>query len=194
MSTLLATNIFAVRKNKFAYRSDDVLHWKKPEFTVLKPNVPNIKEEKATWISEKILLNVGEKIFILDRHLVSIKEVILSSENLLKLEDDWDDEGAIATNTLTYGRAIELLINYSRNLLSTYNSIIAVPEINITKDGSIDLEWRTENHILLMNIQNTEDFIVHYYGEDYKSKTIIKGFIESHAINSDLAFWMQKLV
>ena len=47
---------------------------------------------------------------------------------------------------------------------------------------------------ILINIQNTADLNVHYYGEDYKGKTIIKGFIESFLINNDLAFWMQKLV
>ncbi len=194
MSTLLASNMFVERKNKFAYSSEEPLHWKKTEFTILRPNTPNNKEEKATWINEKILLNVGDKTFILDRHLVNIKNTIIASESLLQLEDDWDEEGAIATNKLTYSRAIELLINYSRHLLTTYNSIISVPEINITKNGSIDLEWRTENYILLINIQNNVDLYVHYYGEDYKGKTIIKGFIESFLINNDLAFWMQKLV
>lgn len=194
MSTLLASNSYVSRKNKFADKGNEPLKWQKVEFAIFKPNIPNPKEEKASWISENILLKIREKSFIINRHLVNIKNVIIFSEDLLKLEDDWDDEGAIATNVLTHGRAVELLINYSKNLLSNYNCIITAPEINITKDGSIDLEWRTENNILLINIQNSEDLIVHYYGEDFRSKTIIKGIIESNTINSDLAFWMQKLV
>lgn len=194
MSNLLTSNYFIDTKNKFAYTGEESVTWKKPEFTIFKSNIPNVKEEKATWINEKILLNVGEKTFILDRHLVNIKNVIVSSENLLKLENDWDDEGAISTNKVIYGRAIDILLNYCRHIMNNFKIIVSAPEINITKDGSIDLEWRSKDYILLLNIQNSEDFIVQYYGEDYKSKTIIKGIIESYTINNDLAFWMQKLV
>lgn len=194
MSNLLTANYFIDTKNKFAYTGEESVIWKKPEFTIFKSNIPNVKEEKATWINEKILLNVGEKTFVLDRQLVNIKNVIVSSENLLKLENDWDDEGAISTNKVIYGRAIDILLNYCRDIMNNYKIIVSAPEINITKDGSIDLEWRSKDYILLLNIQNSEDFVVQYYGEDYKSKTIIKGIIESYTINNDLAFWMQKLV
>lgn len=182
------------RVKKSFYSGEESLNWDKPQFVVHKTLSSVIKkDEKATWIREKFLLNILNRVFILDRNLVHIKDVIIESQNILNKKDDWDDEGACATDENTYLKSIELLINYAKDVLNTYSFTIAVPEINLTKNGSIDLEWRSENYILLFNIQKSENLLVHYYGEDFKTKTVIKGFIDSFTINKDLAFWMQKL-
>lgn len=162
---------------------------------ILEPLLKSYKsEEKASWIKRDIHISVGQNRFVLDRSLINIQEAIFNSKYLLNIEDGWDEEGALSCNKITYNRAIELLIQYSMNVFSTYNIVIDAPEINLTKNGSIDLEWRNENYILLMNVQNSRRIDVHYYGEDYRSKTILKGFINDSHINNDLAFWMRKLV
>ncbi len=154
---------------------------------------PKKEFEKVTWIIPKLNIELSGKTFILDRNLDKIYDCIINSKKILQLKDDWDDEGALACNKITYNRAIELLLKYTLHLFETYNLIIEEPEINLVKDGSIDLEWRNNSSILLFNILNKPERDIHYYGEDFKSKTIIKGFIDYDHINNDLAYWMQKL-
>jgi hypothetical protein len=150
-------------------------------------------DEKASWISPDHTIDLDNKSLILKRGLVDVYESISNSRELLFLEDGWDEEDALGCNKSTYNRAIEILVNYANTIYSRYNLSINQPEINLGRDGSIDLEWRSEDYILLINITNKENFEVHYYGEDFKEKTIIKGFIENFEINDFLAFWMRKL-
>lgn len=162
------------------------------EFGNLKYNTATQSETKLKW-QRKIEIKIGDKILYIDSKLINISKCIENSEYILNLKDDWDDENALGCNPFIYYRAIEILTRYSQNLLTSYGIVIDKPEINLAKDGSIDLEWRTDSVILLINIQNTDIIDVHYYGEDFKTKTILKGFIDSFRINKDLAFWMQKL-
>jgi hypothetical protein len=152
-----------------------------------------LKEDKAIWINPNLKIDILDKSFLLNRKLTNIYKAIQNSENLLELNEDWDDEGAIACNPTIYLRAIVFLVKYSNEVLISHNIVIDFPEINLAKDGSIDLEWRNENYILLINFINSRELDIHYYGEDSSSKTIIKGFIDYKSINKDLAFWMQKL-
>lgn len=152
-----------------------------------------IKSDKAVWVNSHIVISVFEKTFLLNRKLTSIHKSIQSSKSILDLKEDWDEDGALACRPLIYTRAIEFLVRYSNEVLVSHNISIDFPEINLAKDGSIDLEWRNENYILLINFLNSEKLEIHYYGEDTNSKTIIKGSIDYNSINKDLAFWMQKL-
>ncbi|MEM5563891.1 hypothetical protein WNY78_02185 [Psychroserpens sp. AS72] len=149
--------------------------------------------EKALWINPNYDITLGNETLELKRNLSNIYEAIVNSQDILELYDDWDDEGAIGHNQSVYNRAIKILINYSNTLLNDYKTVITEPEISLGKDGSIDLEWRDSQHILLLNITNSQELTTHYYGEDIKGKTIIKGFLDSIDINEDLAFWMRKL-
>jgi len=152
-----------------------------------------IKEDKAVWVKTHLTVDVFQKTFLLNRKLTSVHKAIQSSKSILDLKDDWDEDGALPCKPITYTRAIEFLVRYANEVLVSHNISIDYPEINLAKDGSIDLEWRNENYILLINILSTEKLDIHYYGEDSKSKTIIKGFIDYNSINKDLTFWMQKL-
>lgn len=151
--------------------------------------IDRIKDE----VVKKIEIQLSSKTLFLDERLDNIYQSINESKKLLSLNDDWDDNGALACREFIYDRAIYMLVLYSQSVLKTYNIKIFSPEINLGRDGSIDLQWRNEKIILLINIQNSENIDVHYYGEDYSSKTILKGFIESSMLNKDLIYWMQKL-
>lgn len=150
-------------------------------------------EDKAVWSNPNLKIEVFQKSFLLNRKLVFIYKTIQESKSLLNLKEDWDVEGALTCKKNTYSSAIEFLVKYSNEIFVSHNLVIEPPEINLTKDGSIDLEWRNDNYILLINFLNSEKLDIHYYGEDSKTKTIIKGFIDYNSINKDLAFWMQKL-
>ena len=139
-------------------------------------NEKKIKVDKVVWINPHLTVDVFQKTFLLNRKLTSVYKAIQSSKSILDLKDDWDEDGALPCKSITYTRAIEFLVRYANEVLVSHNISIDYPEINLAKDGSIDLEWRNENYILLINILSTEKLDIHYYGEDSKSKTIITFF------------------
>ncbi len=147
---------------------------------------------KAHWTRLSIVEIANDHYFI-DSKLFKIINCINQSKEILELKNGWADDEGIACNIFTFKRAIEILINYSQSVFDSYGIIIETPEINLAKDGSIDLEWRMNFITLLINIRNSDKIDVHYYSEDIKSETIIKGFLNNTNPNLDLVFWMQKL-
>jgi len=131
--------------------------------------------------------------FYIDERISNIYSTIVESRSLELYKDDWDSEGAIGFNEMIYDRAINILIKYSEYVLIQFDVYISSPEINIGRDGSIDLEWRHNNNILLINILNCDELCAHYYGHDLSSKTIIKGSLEKYDINEVIASFMKCL-
>ncbi len=144
-------------------------------------------------VPTQIALNIGERWFYLNSKLRHLYDVILDSRKILDLKEDWDQDGAIAVNKEIYFRAIETLIAYSNNVLNVHNIAINAPHISVAADGSIDLDWKTPTSELLLTILNTEDFSLHYYGDDGNNNTVIKGTLNESRINEDLSYWMRKL-
>lgn len=149
--------------------------------------------DKVYWIDHYTKFNIQDRSYKIVRELLSIKDVILDSQSLLQLKNDWDDNDAIATNSRTYFRAIDFLLDYSNFIFTQYNHIISPPEINIVRDGSIDLEWRNDEYILLINFKKNNSFNVHFYSEDFLNSTILKGVLTKKELNIDLAHWMKKI-
>lgn len=118
----------------------------------------------------------GER-YIIDEKLKHISTTINNSNYLLKLEEDWDSDGALGINELVYYRAIKLLVTYSKSILKNFEIAIKSPDISAGRDGSIDLNWKNENSGMLITILNTPDFNIHYYGDDGNNNTVIKGFL-----------------
>ena len=162
-----------------------------------------IIEEKKDWkISEISFLsyvnspfhfNILDKKFTLSHELKSIYEEIVYSKKYLDFADDWDDEDALGCNPKIFIRAIELLIIYAENVLKFHSISIKPPEISLGVDGSIDLYWKCENKMLLMNVVNLLEFDVHFYGKSIAG-TVIKGFIIDFDIDKDLSNWMKELL
>ena len=69
-------------------------------------------------------------------------DAISESKYLLELEEDWDDEGANVTTFETYKNAVDFVITSSK-FLNNYNSKLEKPFIDITRDGSISVQWDT---------------------------------------------------
>lgn len=161
---------------------------------ILQKNQSEYFSTKLFYKRQDLEVTTSEGSFVLDVKLHNIYLAIRESKVLLNLADDWDDEDAIGCNPIIYDRAINLLLKYSQNVLRYHSVSIDSPEINLVKDGSIDLEWRCKDRILLINILNVEGFEAHYYGCDLNNDTIIKGSIKNYTINRNLSFWMQSLV
>lgn len=151
------------------------------------------KTPRARWSSPSIETRINGIYYSVDIKLKSLIESVESSKYILDLEDDWDEAGALSCNEESYNNAIKLLIKYSKELLTQYSVIIKNPDISPCRDGSIDLEWRDDNSSLLINITTKSEIDIHYYAEDYRTNTILKGFLNDLQINRELLFWMQKL-
>jgi hypothetical protein len=116
---------------------------------------------------------------------------ISNAQSILTLKDNWDDEGARQIHKNIYDNAIIFLKKYSLFILNDLETVIAAPEINPVKDGSIDLEWHTPHARMLINIKNNG--VIAYYGDNYNDLNSIKGKIVAEPIQKFLAVWMRKL-
>jgi hypothetical protein len=141
----------------------------------------------------KFVLEILDHRIELNGALSNLHEEIISSKIYLSYKEDWDDENALGCDPDVYLNTIKLLVTYANYIYNISTIEIKVPEINFARDGSFDLEWRCEKRMLLMNILNKKDLDVHFYGEDTKSNTTLKGFLDGFEINNHLSFWLQKL-
>lgn len=137
---------------------------------------------------------VGNKTLNINHNFSSLIGAINSSYYILNLTDCWDGENAEPIKNDIYFITIEYLVNLTDFIYNNFNVIIAVPEINPCKDGSLDLEWRTNENVLLINLKSSNNLDIHYYGENKITNNSIKGISKTIAINEDLCFWMKKLV
>ena len=128
--------------------------------------------------------------FALMSELSAIQEAIETSKSLLDLRSNWDDDGALAIEQGIYEQAIAFLKDYSMFVFKIYNVVLAAPDINPVKNGTIDLEWHTSSARMLVNIRGD---IAAYYGDNLDDLNSIKGRVSTHGVEGFLANWMTKL-
>ena len=144
------------------------------------------------WTFSPLTFEILGKNFSLNHRLKNLYHEIQESKRFLSYKDDWDDEDAIGCNAEVYLRSIDLLIVYAEYVLKFHDIVFKVPEISLLRDGSIDIEWRSTNRMLLINVVNSQQYEVHFYGKD-KNTTVLKGFLYNNEINRDLSHWMHGL-
>jgi len=161
------------------------------------------KNEKRAWgINEPIELTFPSIFVELDTEIISIPneltciaKKIEDSKGILSLEDDWDSQGAVRISPKTFNNACNLLIDYSKKVLSTYKISINVPHINPCNNGSIDLVWKNEKARLLINVKsNNEKIIASGYGYLKNNAQPIQFILEKNKPTLEhLVFWMQNI-
>lgn len=131
-----------INKNKFFKFKDDTYYQTNP---VNKPN--------KYYTLDKLF----------DLYIVkSLEEQIKKSEYILKLEEDWEDEGGLVINPVAYKRAIDFLL-----LLQKEIGNFEVPDISPVRDGSVDLSFGSGRPLknfprLLINFSENR---MDYYGD-----------------------------
>lgn len=169
--------------------------WSNIHDTITRTKVRHFKHETVDDIfygQPPILTREGK--FYIDERISNIYQTIVDSYSLSQFKDDWDEEDAIGFNELVHDRAITILAKYAEFMINSFDISIPSPEINLGRDGSIDLEWRVNKNILLINILNTKDLKAHFYGHDISTDTILKGTFVNFNINQVLTYWMKCLV
>ena len=96
-----------------------------------------------------------------------LDKAIESSKDMLKLENNWDGEGAVRISGQTWQKAVNFLTRHR----FTWDLEQNVPTISPLPNGSIDLHWKSEKFELLVNIQEKSEQ-AGVYGDDYKTAQI----------------------
>ena len=140
----------------------------------------------------ELYVTLGSDVLTLYSKLKEIHSEIDRSKILSKRMDDWDENGAIGFIRENYYAAIKFLVMHANKIYIDHSIGIYPPEIVLARDGSIDLQWRSEKFILVINFREL-GLYGDFYGEDYIKGTVIKGPIDDIEINDDLSHWMRKL-
>jgi len=107
----------------------------------------------------------------------TIESAIRDSMWMLKLGQDWDDEGSPPIEEATWKVATDFLRRQADAHWRRHSKMIPVPHITPGSDGSIDIHWRTEQFELLVNIQRGPEFSAGFYGDNY-GRLKIKGVLD----------------
>ena len=122
--------------------------------------------------------------------LIHILNEIENSSNIIDLDKNWDDEGALQISFNTWEKATLFISNYSKWIYNNQNIIISEPDIAAVSDGSIDLTWSSEHARLLVNIKEAKT-TASYYGDYFTENNNIKGNIPMNEINEFFAYWLK---
>lgn len=126
------------------------------------------------------------------RKLKNIQDAILEAQEILYLDNDWDDFGACAADILTFKKAVDFVVTYSKEI-SDYNHIIAKPFIDIMRDGAISVYWETDDATLLVIFKKGNRELSYLYGEEKEKKAPFKYAIsDATIIDETLSSWMTK--
>jgi putative addiction module component (TIGR02574 family) len=117
-------------------------------------------------------------------------EIEKSKDYILRLEDNWDDEGSKKYLLTTYNKAIDILRSLIIDGSQIYKKSISIPRILPGPNGSIDLHWQTEEYDLLMNIPENPIDPVSFAGDD-SGKNCINGTFDNPKMYQVLLAWLK---
>jgi hypothetical protein len=142
-----------------------------------------------------ISLDVCGKIYSVPSSLFDLVDEINDSKYILKLEDDWDNMGAVTISSELYEKAISFLLMYAIYIYKDDNkTVVQAPEINPCCNGTIDFSWSTLGARMLINIKyKSGKYIASFFGYPTSTKLPIEGLIDMSNIDKDMASWMKKL-
>lgn len=147
-------------------------------------------EDFVIYPVDKIEKQIRGLKFSFPFELIHILNEIENSSNIIDLDKNWDDEGALQISFNTWKKATLFISNYSKWIYNNQNVIISEPDIAAVSDGSIDLTWSSEHARLLVNIKEAET-TASYYGDYFTENNNIKGNIPMNEINEFFAYWLK---
>lgn len=120
-----------------------------------------------------------------------IKEAM---KDIMAFEDDWDDDGALATNENTLNKAVKFLHDYSVYILNKFGFILDGPYLDITRDGSISARWKNERAEMMIIFKQNSDTSF-YYLREVESGNDANGSVNlAKPAAPYLALWMKELL
>lgn len=143
---------------------------------------------------KKISFKIGDDEYMLSHELHHLVKALVDSQNLLTLPNDWDDEGASATDFPTLKKAVDFIVKYSEYILKTPRDIVIdTPDIDILRDGSISVNWETDKGSFLIIFKRGEHEFTYLYGKDRETKRTFPYAIKNdQSIDQITALWMSQ--
>lgn len=151
-------------------------------------------KSQLKYIKSPISFMVADTDFVLPYDLSHIKNAIKKSESILKLKENWDEEGALPTDKKTYLKAIKFVIKYSSYLLeSKEKTILDYPDISILRDGAIAVNWETKNASFTIIFEKGDKDVSYYYAKEKNSVIPLRyGVNIKGDIDKTTAIWMSE--
>lgn len=176
------TSEYRVYPSKFIFRTSS--YKVKPKARVL----PKIKRENPF-----LSLEIEEDKLRLSSQLKSIVAQIEEAKEIVSYENDWDEEGAEATDNVTFKNAATFVVDYATYILQEFEVIIAPPYIDIMRDGSISVHWALENAELLVIFKKENTDLAYFYAEQKNRSIPFKSAVElEQPVDEMIALWMKK--
>jgi len=99
-------------------------------------------------------------------------------DKIISLKENWDGEGAKPYKRETIDKAKRYIPIVNQELLAKKDLQLGDPEITPGPDGSIDMEWKTDNYELLVNVPEKSEPVSYYWYNKHNEKDELKGKLE----------------
>lgn len=116
-------------------------------------------------------------------------EAFEASRQLLELQDDWDENGALAFTEEHWKTVVRFIADNVAWLWERRGISIEAPEITPGPAQSIDVHWQANTFELLVNIPEDHTLPVQFYGDDTLGHDL-KGTLDLSRDNFWLFLWM----
>jgi hypothetical protein len=102
----------------------------------------------------------------------STAEAITSSQRILDLKYDWDEQGSPGYEQATWQRACDFLVRQASFARESLGRDLPVPRILPGPHGSLDVHWKMPRFELLVNIPHDPSKPATFYGDDFGNSSI----------------------
>lgn len=153
------------------------------------------QQSKSVFFIPKadLIFNLMGKNYKIPSVLKHIKAQIEDAIEILEYPDNWDDEGALATDKYTFEQAVSFVIDYTIHNYYRFAVILGAPYIDILRDGSVSVHWKTKKEAQLFIIFKKENReLAYYYAESSERRIPLNSAIQPGApVDETLALWMK---
>jgi len=139
--------------------------------------------EQITHPIESILDQYISENIIYYRFPEELRDLFISIADsywIAGLEDNWDEVGSKGCSLAVWLRAKELIRNYSIVMWDLLGKTINPMQISPDLEGGVDIYWEVGPYGLLINVPDSEDDPITYYGDnaDYPGRNIVQGDLQ----------------
>lgn len=147
----------------------------------------------SSIVSKNIVIEINNETTVIPIELKHIATQIEEAKEILQYTFDWDDEGALATDDVTFGNAASFVKDYALYLYQMHSVVLAPPYIDILKDGSVSVHWERPNAQFLIVFKKNNSDLAYYFAKHKENKVPFKSAIElGKPVDEFLALWMKK--
>ena len=140
-------------------------------------------------------VTLADRRFQFPKQLNAVASQVAEAAEILTYKNNWDEEGAEATDEKTFFSAIDFVYSYSTHIFINYGVAVAAPYITIGFDGSVSADWNTPNGGMLIIFKKQTTGWAYYYAKAKSEKITLKGGIKiGEQPEKVLVEWMRKFL